>query len=202
MSEKQKPASGSKRDHFAKVKDPSLAIAGDTDDRIFGLEPVFEIARGATVLDIGCHDGRIAERLADAGASRIDGLDISETFIDLARDRFLEKGVIANFQIVDLSAGAASLKDARLQPTYDLVLYLGVHHHLKGQMSGEELLRLERAIFALASDHLAVRTPQVHFDPLLPRILDVGFEPVTGFMKGKIAPVRHFRRVRKGASSR
>lgn len=189
------PFPDSRKEHFAKNEDPSRSIAGETGDRVFGLDLAFDKAKGASVLDIGCHDGRIAERFAMAGAAHIDGLDISATFIEMAAERFLGLPTRSRFRVADLSKGAAVLEGLELLNGYDLVCYLGVHHHLKKQMPGERLSELVQVICAMASDHLVIRTPQVHFDPLLPEILATGFEPVSPFFKGKIAPVRHFQRL-------
>lgn len=184
----------SKKEHFATNKDPYRSIAGRTDDRLHGLELAFDVAGDATILDIGCHDGRVAERFAEAGAAHIDGLDISETFIGKAADRLRNSPTTTRFLVADLSVGRTALEGIGLRRSYHLVCYLGVHHHLKKQMHAAALSELEQNIFALASDQLAVRTPQVHFDLLLPAILAAGFEPITGFIKGNIAPLRHFRR--------
>lgn len=197
MTDRHDAHSGPDKTHFADHKDPAGTIAGETADRIFGLEPALQNADGASVLDIACHDGRIAERFAGAGATLIDGLDISETCIGAARDRPWPEETSRRFQVVDLSTGPSALEGIGLRTGYDLVLYLGIHHHLKNQMKPDLLAALENAIFSLATDHLAVRTPQVHFDPLLPQILEAGFEPASGYLKGNIAPVRHFRRISK-----
>ena len=47
----------------------------------------FDVIRGKTVIDFGCGTGAEAVEMAEAGAKRVLGIDIRESFLDTARKR-------------------------------------------------------------------------------------------------------------------
>lgn len=82
------------------------------------------VARGSSVLDVGCGVGRWSRRLAARGA-RVTGIDLSPTMIAEAQRRAGQEGLATNcrFEAQDLSeldAGA----------TFDLVLGVTVLQHI------------------------------------------------------------------------
>lgn len=141
-------------------------IAGSSADRLSGLESLLASCTGKTVLDIGCHDGAIAEAFADHGAVRIDGCDLSTHSLDKARTRFENRSVESTFHCCDLSAGEKALNRLDLLPRYDLVLYLGTHHHLVKQMSTRQYRKFAQAIAQYTRTMLAVRAPRAHHQTL------------------------------------
>lgn len=48
---------------------------------------------GKTVVDVGCGSGLLAERLLDAGAAKVTGLDIAPAGIASAQDRLVRRGI-------------------------------------------------------------------------------------------------------------
>jgi len=56
---------------------------------------------GDRVLDVPCGHGRIANRLAARGA-RVVGIDVTPSFIDIARADAAERGVTADFRLGDM----------------------------------------------------------------------------------------------------
>lgn len=74
---------------------------------------------GMRVLDIGCGPADILEYLTQV---EYWGIDISEAYIAVARERFSKRG---NFV-----CGILTEDDLSSMPTFDLVLGMGVLHHL------------------------------------------------------------------------
>jgi len=54
--------------------------------------------RGASVLDVGCGGGLLAESLARAGAN-VTGIDLAPTMIETARLHALDKGLVIDYQV-------------------------------------------------------------------------------------------------------
>jgi len=89
------------------------------------------------VLDLGCGPGTLFEHLGDVGYV---GIDVSEAYIDRARQAFADR---AEFRVGDATGLDADLRG------FDLVLAFGVLHHLDDDAAG---LLLEQARLALASE--------------------------------------------------
>ncbi len=91
-----------------------------TKGTVVEVDAVLELAGlkpGARVLDVGCGPGRHALELAKRGYEVV-GVDISETFIDLARAAAAEQGLAAaTFEVADARA-------LRFDSEFDLVLSL------------------------------------------------------------------------------
>ena len=169
-------------------------VSGSAEDRLSGLDPVLAVASGKTVLDIGSHDGTVAEAMALAGASRIDGCDISSAAVEKARLRFDALGTTpSTFCVADLSKGAKVLAELPFLPHYDIVCYLAVHQHLAGQMPRWRLNRLELAIFS-RTDLVLARTPERHWPDLHASMVRCGFVQVSDETKRNIGPLRVYRR--------
>lgn len=141
-------------------------IAGSSSDRLSGLDELLAQCAGKTILDLGCHDGAVSAAFADHGASRIDGCDLSKKSIEKANLRFESKKITANFYLCDLSRGEKALDKLALLPRYDLVLYLGMHHHLIRQMSPRKYRKFAEAIAQRTHTTLAVRAPHAHHQSL------------------------------------
>jgi SAM-dependent methyltransferase len=80
-------------------------------DLICSLGPV---KRGDRVLDLACGHGRIANRLAERGAS-VTGFDLTPRFLELARADAARRGVTAEYAQGDMS-------DLAWRDTFDVVI--------------------------------------------------------------------------------
>lgn len=92
------------------------------------LEPWFDIAPGARVLDVGCGVGRWSSLLAARGA-RVTGMDLSPTMIAEAKRRAAENGVAdrCRFLVQDLAQLDAG---PEADQKFDLVLGVTVLQHI------------------------------------------------------------------------
>ncbi|AHM04715.1 hypothetical protein roselon_02388 [Roseibacterium elongatum DSM 19469] len=177
------------------IEDPSQIVSGRPMDRLHGLDAALAEAEGRSMLDVGCHDGTVALAFADAGSPFIDGVDLSPAAVAEARRKFEGRDTDAHFDTGDLSRGLDGLRPKLRRPRYGIVCYLGVHQHLYGQMTVEEIHALERGIMDMAEELFVLRVPMRHMDDLNARLLDAGFAPVTGIAKKKVGPARIYRRV-------
>ncbi|MGR3514650.1 MAG: class I SAM-dependent methyltransferase [Paracoccaceae bacterium] len=185
------------RQKAIETDDPSRLVAGTPQDRTDGLKIALDLATNASVLDLGCHDGTVAAALVDAGAKRVDGMDISPAAIEEANRRFSSSDADVHFQVADLTEGFEGLKAKLRQESYDMVCYLGVHHHLTVQLKETKLEALESKLFSLAEHTLVARTPQDFFHGLEKRILASGFEPLDELQVGSVGTARTYKRSSK-----
>ena len=149
-------------DSIRNSADPCMVLTtGTPADRLLGLEPLLAEALGRAVLDIGSHVGVVAEAFARAGASIIHGVDFYQPGLAQARTRLLAYPTQTLFEQCDLSLGSPALEKAlpNALASYDIVLYLGVHHHLARQMSPDAATQLVVDLQARAGEFFAVRTP-------------------------------------------
>ena len=70
---------------------PATAPEGFEPFHASTVEPIFcEVPDGATVLDVGCNDGAMMQLLRDAKKCDVTGIDVSETALNLARQKGLK----------------------------------------------------------------------------------------------------------------
>jgi SAM-dependent methyltransferase len=91
-----------------------------------------EHVRGKTVLEVGCGGGRWVKVLAEMGARTVVGLDASSAVRQAAR----RTAAFPNVHIV-----RASALDMPLLPCFDLVVSVGVVHHLADPVLGLRNIR-------------------------------------------------------------
>ncbi len=107
------------------------------------LTPVIPyLHHGAEVLEIGCGNGRLAERI-DREGYHLDylGLDVTSKLVEIARSRQIHfRNVAADFRVADVTAPGWSTFLQERAP-FDLVLALAVLHHLPGFELRRALLR-------------------------------------------------------------
>jgi 2-polyprenyl-3-methyl-5-hydroxy-6-metoxy-1,4-benzoquinol methylase len=128
---------------------------------------------GRTVLDLGCGSGRYVVALAEAGASRVLGIDIAPRMLELARELAAEHGVAdrCEFQLTDVLG-----LDAGAGPGFDVVLAIGLFDYIRDPapvLSKIRALTAGRAIISFPrlltwralprKLRLALRGCEVHF---------------------------------------
>ena len=96
--------------------------------------------RGRTVLEVGCGGGRWLKVLAELGAREVVGLEFSTAAMQAHR----RTTALRNVHVVRGSA-----LEMPLQPRFDLLVSIGVIHHLADPVLGLSNMRL-----AAAADHL------------------------------------------------
>lgn len=149
---------------------------GDLFGRFQGLDPLFQRAGGCSVLDLGMSEGHIAYEFARHGALVVHGLEQHRDKVRFAERLFRDTAIDTCFLCADLSFSGPSF-EARygkaLLPRYDIVLFLGVYHHLKKEISETDLGSLVDAIAERSGKWLAVRSDALpDFEA---RILAAGF---------------------------
>jgi len=145
---------------------PEHGLAGrrpgtDLPTRLLGLDPLLEPerCRGARVLDLGCAEGLIALELARRGAACVHGFDLQEVSIAHARRLFAEVECPHVFRQADLAGGTFERAHADvLLPRYDVILFLGVYHHVVRQGGAVRADRLLAGLAERCAGVLAIRT--------------------------------------------
>ena len=142
--------------------------------RLTGLESLIANARGRTVLDLGAAEGWIARTFLEAGSATVHGFELDESRVRAAQT------LCANFagtqfrqaDLSDWKALRARHSDVLLH-SYDIVLYLGIHHHLTQEGRRETLA----GAASLAKSFLAIRTSPALFaaDAIAPSLEAAGF---------------------------
>jgi SAM-dependent methyltransferase len=137
---------------------PELGLYGRwaPEIRMSGLEPLARACSGKSVLDLGAAEGLVANRFLQHGAALVHGFDIVLDRVIAAR-RICGEFPNAGFWQADLSDWKLfRAKHAEyLLARYDIVLYLGLHHHLPVASRDGTL----EGAAAMSGDILALRTP-------------------------------------------
>ena len=98
------------------------------EKRWMALSPLVDVCKNATILDIGCAEGILGRYLLQRGAQLVHGVDISNDRILAAKARFINDPMfmvcfdVSNFEKFE------SLDF--ILDSYDIVLFLGVYHHI------------------------------------------------------------------------
>ena len=108
---------------------PGIRPDGDRtlEEQMIGLAPALEEARGKTVLDLGCAEGLIAREFARAGASRVVGIEMLASHLEVARAVCKDVPQV-RFICAHLGDFIAARESIR---TFDIVLALGIIHKLR-----------------------------------------------------------------------
>lgn len=107
--------------------------------QLLGLDPLFDEAKGATILDVGCAEGLISMELAKAGAMT-HGIEIVPSHIETARQ--LRGNLSCSFEVADANVWIPDQE-------YTIVLLLAILHKLQEPSKA-------CAKFALAAKDLVV----------------------------------------------
>ena len=171
-------------------------FAGDVFQRFRGLAPVLDRAKGAAVLDIGSCDGLVAYEFAKRGAALVHGFELDDGDVAFARRLFRDVPTKSVFVRANLDREAPAFRTRHadvLRDAYDVVLFLGVYHHLERQMSREALDAFVRLLVDLAESVFVVRTKQLaRVEPL---VLEAGFRRAGETEAlGDVGPLRIYER--------
>ncbi len=144
------------REHYTWAPELGLFGKWPIEERVLGLERVADRCRGKSILDLGAAEGVIARHFLERGAALVHGIERDEGRVRTAAG-LCARFSTAEFWQGDLGVWPAFTKRhaARLLERYDIVLYLGVHHHLPKDGRLDTLL----GVADLASELLVVRTP-------------------------------------------
>jgi len=110
---------------FGLMRNPSQGVVATVEPR-----------EGERILDLGCGDGRISSRLAQAGAA-VDAWDISEDGIALAR---------SSYPIPSLGFYVRDMLSLDVAETYDACLCQAVLEHLSREQVTAVLAHIKRAL--------------------------------------------------------
>jgi hypothetical protein len=149
------------RKHYLHSPEYGLRGKWPMVSRLEGIELLLQLAKGANVLDIGCGEGAIAERILAAGAKSVHGVDIDGERIVAARYICAKQYKNAVFKIDSVTPWPdfVTRNALLLRTSYDIVLYLAVHQHLEAEHYNEVLIGL----IGLATRAFAIRMPDALF---------------------------------------
>ena len=173
----------------------SSAVSGTIVERMEGLTRLLINTPGLTVLDIGSNDGRIAYEFARRGARLIHGFELNADLVDFSNRLFTNYSdkTGASFKAVNLAD--ATRINWTLEEGYDIVLYLGMYHHLVKQ--GDAIPLIEW-LLQKANQYFAIRSPRIREVRSL--IVDAGFDlwdGHDGVPGSDVGPLEIFHRKRK-----
>lgn len=160
---------------------PELGLYGKWPlaDRYKDLNHVFEQCRGATVIDFGCAEGVLARRCLERGARLVHGMELDASRVQTAAGLCAGWPDAYLFIQADLDDWEAIREPAGrvLLPRYDIVLYLGIQHHLARP---QRLATLADAI-AMCERIFAIRTTDEVYrqDDIEGRLAAAGFSELS-----------------------
>jgi len=170
---------------------------GDQFKRFEELDVLFDSCSNSSVLDIGMSDGLISYEFARHGATTIHGIEIDDERVRFAKRLFSNIPVVSSFKALNLAFESDKLQNSAIfLPYYDIVLFLGVYHHLKKQMKRKDLDDLLEGLLGLSEKHFAVRTNQL--PEIEDRIISAGFERLNAMnahSKEKIGTLGIYKRI-------
>jgi predicted TPR repeat methyltransferase len=185
---------------------PELGLYGRwaPEIRMSGLEGLAGACSGKSVLDLGAAEGLIANRFLHDGAALVHGFDIVLDRVMAAR-RICGEFQNAAFWQADLSDWGLFRAEHTecLLPRYDIVLYLGLHHHLPVAGRGKTL----EGAAAMSGDILALRTPDACYgeEQVAERLHQQGLkllEEHWNHAVPELGPLRIFRRSKDRTDNR
>lgn len=153
---------------------------GNLFHRFVGMEPVLENCKGLSVLDFGACDGLISYEYARHGARVIHGFDYDAPRIQFAQTLFDNVPTESVFLQADLAISGYRFREKYanvLFSRYDIVLFLGIFHHLVNQMPMSDLRNLVDELLDMTGRWFVVRTNMLpEFEDW---ILEKGFRMVS-----------------------
>lgn len=152
-------------------------FSGSIFDRLRGLDFILTRCAGCSVLDIGSNDGLISYEFARNGISLVHGFEKNRHRVAFANRLFRDVPIESRFVSADLAVSGVEFErrhQSLLLRRYDIVLFLGVYHHLRSQMPKEELQSLVEVLLDKAETWFVDRGGMRHeYEPM---IASKGFE--------------------------
>jgi tRNA (mo5U34)-methyltransferase len=154
---------------------PAHPLGGFLEELWRQVEPAFpQDMSGLTVLDIGCNAGFYSLRLHGRGA-KVTGIEHDPRYLEQARFAAEAQGAEIEYLLLDV------YDVARLERTFDYVLFMGVFYHLRHPLLAldlvaklvrrrlifQSLLRGSRAAHVAPDDH-PIEDRSVFDDPSFP----------------------------------
>lgn len=140
---------------------PELGLFGKWEPsiRLLGLKSIFAQCKDKTVLDLGCAEGIVGYNLSREGAKLIHGFESDENRINFVKKIFAE-ATANGFECLraDLSDWSFFYKQYKdiLLDRYDIVLFLGLYHHLPSETRKHTLSEALK----LCGNWFVIRTPE------------------------------------------
>lgn len=161
---------------------PQLGLHGKWNPatRLRGLEPILADCAGASLLDLGAAEGIVGHEFACRGARPVHGFELEPSRVTFAQHLSEranhEETTWRQADLTNWSAFASANADLLLD-SYDIVLFLGLYHHLPAQTRRQSLL----AALQRTRVWFAIRTPEIlaQQDDLRRFITNQGFATVT-----------------------
>lgn len=145
--------------HYTWAPDLNLFGKWPVNDRLAGLEDILAKSEGLSVVDFGSAEGLVARAFAQHGARSVHGFELAEGRVRHATA--LCSGLPVNLRVGDLSNWARfKQQQPHLRDSYDIVLYLGIHHRLPR----ETRLSTFTDVATMAAQYLVLRMPEEIFD--------------------------------------
>ncbi|MEM9115930.1 MAG: class I SAM-dependent methyltransferase [Myxococcota bacterium] len=162
------------RSHYTMAPEHGFFGKWPSTDRLSGLERLLAEMQGCSVLDLGCAEGVAARACFVHGAHAVHGFERDPSRVAAALQ--LNPEPLAFFRPASVSPWGAFKQEKALRVAYDVVLYLGLHHHIPARHRREVLLGALRR----SRRWFAIRTPRHLWDTddLHATILAEGFERV------------------------
>jgi hypothetical protein len=128
--------------------------SGTYESRIKGLDIMYPLCEGKTVVDMGSSNGNIAYQFCCRGAKKLHGYEKDTTKVAFTNKLFASFPTETRFMGAHLlNKNGKELFAKSLDPEYDIVLYMGVHHCLmKGNQKGPLRRAIQKTI-ATGVDH-------------------------------------------------
>ena len=164
-------------------------------DRLDGLEYLLDRCRDCSVLDVASCEGLISYEFVRCGASLVHGLEKDRDGIMFSRRLFRDVPVASRFEVSNLAVPRSQFQQMYgdiLLPKYDIVLFLGIFHHLKKQMAAEDLTDMVEEFLERTAGCFAVRSN--YCSEIEPLILSRGFRVASSPARRRIGQLRIYAR--------
>lgn len=147
--------------HYTYAPEDGLYGKWPLAERLQGLEPLLKLAHGMSIIDFGAAEGLVAREFLKRGAAKVRGFELEGCRMRKA-NALCAAWDDVEFRQADLSDwdGFYRLHGDAIDNAYDIVLYLGIQHHLP---AGQRRKTLAHAI-DLSRQYFVIRTIPAVYD--------------------------------------